>query len=185
MARLPTPGADNGHWGEILNEFLSVEHNNDGFLKASGSLSTKADNSVVVHTTGNESIGGVKAFSSSPTVPTPSSSTDVANKSYVDGMAGGGAANVHTVVTKAATYTATGSDEVILVNATSANVTITLPTAVGNTNLYCIKKIDNSIHTVTVATTLSQTIDGGASAAINVQYASVSVVSNGSNWFVI
>lgn len=33
MSRLPTPGSDNGQWGEILNEFLRVEHNNDGSLK--------------------------------------------------------------------------------------------------------------------------------------------------------
>ena len=30
MARLPIPGSDNGAWGSILNEFLDVEHNNDG-----------------------------------------------------------------------------------------------------------------------------------------------------------
>lgn len=30
MARLPTPGGDDGNWGTILNEFLEVEHNADG-----------------------------------------------------------------------------------------------------------------------------------------------------------
>lgn len=34
MARLPTPGGDNGNWGSILNEYLEVEHNNDGSHKA-------------------------------------------------------------------------------------------------------------------------------------------------------
>jgi len=33
MARLPTPGADNGTWGDILNTFLAVAHNTDGTLK--------------------------------------------------------------------------------------------------------------------------------------------------------
>ncbi len=33
MARLPIPGSDDGTWGEILNEFLSVEHNQDGTQK--------------------------------------------------------------------------------------------------------------------------------------------------------
>lgn len=33
MSRLPQPGSDSGSWGEILNEFLSVEHNTDGTLK--------------------------------------------------------------------------------------------------------------------------------------------------------
>lgn len=35
MARLPQPGADNGTWGGVLNDFLSQAHNSDGSLKAS------------------------------------------------------------------------------------------------------------------------------------------------------
>lgn len=34
MSRLPTPGADNGTWGNVLNDFLQVEHNGDGTLKS-------------------------------------------------------------------------------------------------------------------------------------------------------
>lgn len=41
MARLPVPGQDNDTWGDILNDFLSVEHNVDGSLKLSGSLNNK------------------------------------------------------------------------------------------------------------------------------------------------
>ena len=33
MSRLPVPGSDNGTWGDILNDFLSVEHNSDGTQK--------------------------------------------------------------------------------------------------------------------------------------------------------
>ncbi len=33
MARLPTPGSDNGTWGGILNDFLSQAHKADGTLK--------------------------------------------------------------------------------------------------------------------------------------------------------
>jgi hypothetical protein len=47
MPRLPTPGSDNGTWGEVLNEFLGVEHNSDGSLKASGSLAGKTDMSIL------------------------------------------------------------------------------------------------------------------------------------------
>lgn len=35
MVRLPQPGADQGKWGDILNEFLSQSHNTDGSLKTS------------------------------------------------------------------------------------------------------------------------------------------------------
>lgn len=34
MARLPTPGGDNGSWGSILNDFLSQVHASDGTLKS-------------------------------------------------------------------------------------------------------------------------------------------------------
>lgn len=30
MARLPIPGSDDGTWGDILNDFLSAQHNSDG-----------------------------------------------------------------------------------------------------------------------------------------------------------
>lgn len=33
MSRLPSPGSDNGIWGDVLNDFLLVEHNSDGSLK--------------------------------------------------------------------------------------------------------------------------------------------------------
>ncbi|MEK7471917.1 MAG: hypothetical protein AAB624_01585 [Patescibacteria group bacterium] len=33
MARLPVPGSDDGTWGDILNEYLLVEHNSDGTQK--------------------------------------------------------------------------------------------------------------------------------------------------------
>lgn len=47
MTRLPTPGSDDGAWGDILNDFLSVEHNTDGTLKKAGAIQaaqTAADN---------------------------------------------------------------------------------------------------------------------------------------------
>lgn len=36
MSRLPTPGADGGIWGDILNDFLTQAHNADGTVKVSG-----------------------------------------------------------------------------------------------------------------------------------------------------
>ncbi|MGE5299196.1 MAG: collagen-like protein [Acidobacteriota bacterium] len=34
MPRLPQPGGDQGEWGSILNEYLSIAHNADGSLKS-------------------------------------------------------------------------------------------------------------------------------------------------------
>ena len=35
MARLPQPGADDGNWGTILNDYLRQSHKDDGSLKSS------------------------------------------------------------------------------------------------------------------------------------------------------
>lgn len=66
------------------------------------------------------------------------------------------------------------------VNSASAT-TQTLPTAVGITGQQFIVKNINT-GTVTVATTSSQTIDGGSTAVIYNQYTSLTFVSDGTNW---
>lgn len=49
--------------------------------------------------TGNQSIDGVKTFTSSPTIPlTPVASTDAASKGYIDGIAIAGSPNASTIV---------------------------------------------------------------------------------------
>ncbi len=106
-ARLPTPGQDDGTWGTILNDFLSVEHNPDGTLKAGGSLSAKADDTIVVHTTGSELLAGTKTFSSSPVVPDPTLGSQATNKTYVDTTITSAVADV---ATTAATNAANASN---------------------------------------------------------------------------
>jgi hypothetical protein len=116
MSRLPTPGGDTNIWGDVLNDFLLVEHNGDGThrtavnpdattttkgkLKLAGdlagtadaptvpALSTKANDTAVVHATGDETVAGIKTFTSSPIVPTPSTGTQAAHKGYVDTTVG-------------------------------------------------------------------------------------------------
>lgn len=55
-------------------------------------LDGKANDSAVVHNTGNETIAGIKTFSSSPIVPAPTTDLQAATKKYVDDaiVAGGG-----------------------------------------------------------------------------------------------
>ncbi|HEV2412231.1 MAG TPA: hypothetical protein VGS28_00290 [Candidatus Saccharimonadales bacterium] len=93
--------------------------------------------------------------------------------------------NQHAIAVKNSSYILTTNDEVILADATTGPLTITLPTATGNTNLYDIKKVDSSSNTVTISASGGQTIDGGGTAVIKVQYASVTLVAAGSNWYVI
>ena len=42
MPRLPQPGADNGTWGDVLNDFLSVSLSGDGSVKPTA-ISSKLD----------------------------------------------------------------------------------------------------------------------------------------------
>ncbi len=77
MPRLPTPGGDNGTWGDVLNEFLGVSHETDGTLKASA----KADK---VSKSGDTMTGAL-------TLPgDPTSGLHAATKSYVDTTASAG-----------------------------------------------------------------------------------------------
>lgn len=111
--------------------------------------------------------------------------TDMKGISYYNGTAWT-TTNNKNVATKTANYTALQSDDVILGDATSGAITITLPTAVGNTGeVFHIKKIDSSVNAVAIATTSSQTIDGALTQPILTQYQNITVVSNGVGWSVL
>jgi len=74
-------------------------------------------------------------------------------------------------------------DSVVLVNATSAPVTITLPASVIG-KYFDVKKMDSSANTVTIAPT-SGTIDGAANKTISIQYASITIIGDGTNFFIL
>jgi hypothetical protein len=87
--------------------------------------------------------------------------------------------------TQTANYTALSTDYFIFGDATSASITINLPTAVGIAGkVYIIKKIDATGNTVTIDANSTQTLDGALTIVIGTQYASFSIVSNGANWYV-
>ncbi len=61
---------------------------------------------------------------------------------------------------------------------------LTLPSALGNTNIYTVKNIGNGI--ITIATTSLQTIDGGAAPiTITRTNNSLDIISDGQNWKLI
>ena len=94
--------------------------------------------------------------------------------------------SITTLTSKTANYTATIFDEVVLADATSGNVTISLPTSVGNGGKnFKVKKVDASANTVTVDPNSSQTIDGAATKVLSSQYAFINIVSDSNNWFEI
>jgi hypothetical protein len=95
----------------------------------------------------------------------------------VSSVVSGGAS----VVSKSATYneTITAGELVILCTGT---FTINLPTAVGNTAKITAKCLSGA---VTLDPSGGETIDGGATAVVNVAGASITIVSDGANWEII
>jgi hypothetical protein len=89
--------------------------------------------------------------------------------------------------TKTSAYTITTSDSGVLVDTSGGAVPITLPTAVGATQRYAIKKKTSDANAATVNTTSSQTVDGYASGIITLtgQNESIEVESDGTNWYVV
>lgn len=83
-------------------------------------------------------------------------------------------------------YTVTNTDTVVFADATGGNTTITLPAASGVSGYrFYIKRVDGSSNTVTVARTGSDTIDGATSLSLDIRYMSITVVSDGSNWYIL
>lgn len=88
--------------------------------------------------------------------------------------------------TKTSNYTITGTDVVIFANATSGNVTITLPVAASNAGYrFYIKRIDGAGNTCSIMRSGSDTIDGQTTISLDLQYTSLTVVSDGSAWYII
>jgi len=94
------------------------------------------------------------------------------------------------IATKTANYTLTTQDAVILGNATSGSITITLPNptlcydSVGlGSIVYSIVKIDSSVNTITISPYSSETIVGLASFIMDYQNEVLSLVTDGINWY--
>lgn len=97
---------------------------------------------------------------------------------------GGGGSSVAGIVRTIETTTVSSvvggvalTDYVVLAN---GGVKVTLPTAVGNNNLYTIKNI--GVSSVLVAPDGVETIDGDASVIMPVRYTSIDLISNNANW---
>jgi hypothetical protein len=83
-------------------------------------------------------------------------------------------------------YTVTSSDTVVFADATGGNTTITLPAASGvNGYRFYVKRIDGTSNTVTIARSGSDTIDGATSLSLDIRYMSVTLVSDGTNWYIL
>jgi hypothetical protein len=78
----------------------------------------------------------------------------------------------------------TNDDDVILVDASSAAVSATLPTPLAG-KFFHIKKVDYTANLVTVLPSSTETIDGTTQKSLVGQYDSIKVISDGTNWWII
>lgn len=91
------------------------------------------------------------------------------------------------VATKTANASISNIEHVILGNATSGQITLTLPTINSAANQqYIIKKIDASSNKVIISASVNETIDGNSGYSISTQYETLTVVSDGSTgWYIL
>jgi len=114
--------------------------------------------------------------------------TDLDTVWYGDGVtaggqpfaSGGGGGSAPVLVSVATNYTALAVAGTIYLIVVTAAAIITLPTAVGNTCLYIIKK--RTSGAVSVAFTSGQNADGSTSIVITNEYDSLSFFSDNSNF---
>ncbi len=90
------------------------------------------------------------------------------------------------VTVTASSYTVLGTDRTILCDCTSNAVTINLPAVAASEGRKLeIKKIDSSGNAVTIDASGSETIDGATTKTLSSQWASRSIKTNGTAWFII
>jgi hypothetical protein len=97
----------------------------------------------------------------------------------------GGAYTRQLVTAASYVETSTTGEKALLCDCTANAITINLPTAAGNVAKFHVKKIDASANTVTVDPAGGETIDGGATAVLQVQSESIDLVSDGTNWVIV
>lgn len=89
--------------------------------------------------------------------------------------------NILTVINITGDYTAFDTDDLILVDTTNGDITVTLPFVSGKQ--YTIKKTDNAVNSVII--TGSATFDGTGSIIFTGQYDVYSVVADATYWNII
>ncbi len=93
------------------------------------------------------------------------------------------------IVNISSSYTVTPSNsphQIIIADATSGAITVTLP-AVGKMTNYqvTVKKVDSTANTVTVDGESAETIDEVATQVISTQYEALTLASDGTEWWII
>lgn len=150
------------------------------FNLATGKL---IQNSIII-TDDLGNIIGVKTidsvFVSATAPPAPTAGVPWLDTSVPSSAAGAGTLPVTTITSDT---TLTSSEVVVLCDAASGEITVTLPPASSSEGKqYYLKKIDSSANKVIVDGNASETIDDGLTAELTSQYEAIEIVCDGANW---
>jgi hypothetical protein len=80
--------------------------------------------------------------------------------------------------------TTAAPQDVILADASSQSITVTLPTPTEGYSV-TVKRTDSSSNAVSIAPSGSETVEGSSSEALEYQFEAITVVSDGTDWFII
>jgi hypothetical protein len=233
--RLPIVDSDDGIWGNILDQFLAVQHVNTGgtngspgngghqnvtIIASTGTaapltfnsgtlLSTPATGSLEFNT--DTLFFTITTSATRKTIAMYDDSSGAAGDTYYRtstgsfvrlpiGTSAGKVLSVsssglpvwsnnlaYATSTQTTGYNIQATDATIFANATTGNVTITLPLASSVPGYqFNVKRIDSSTtYSASVACSGSDTIDGQSSISFPQQYMSLTVISNGSAWYIL
>jgi hypothetical protein len=98
----------------------------------------------------------------------------------------GGGATRGTYRSVTATGNVVSGDYLIIADATGGAITMTLPpAALVPGRIYVFKRINSGANAVIVDPSGAETIDGAATYTLSAQWNSVTIMSNGTAWFII
>lgn len=90
------------------------------------------------------------------------------------------------VTTITTSYSVSLNDSIILANATSGAITVTLPLALeSEQKRLTIKKTDSSGNAVTIDGNGTETIDGALTKSLATQYKAYELVAQGGSWWIV
>lgn len=88
--------------------------------------------------------------------------------------------------TLASSATLDNTQFVILADATSGVISLSLPPSTGiDGRTYHIKKTDSSSNAVTINPSGAETLDGELTVDLDIQYEALHIITDGSNWSVL
>jgi hypothetical protein len=101
-------------------------------------------------------------------------------------LTGGSGIGLGQVIHTSTNYSIALSNATVIADASSASVTITLPTASSaNEYVFTIKKRDVSANSVVVDASGAEVIDGSTTYSLLTQYEAITVQSDGIQWWII